>query len=82
MTTNVDYNGIAVLIAAVAAAIVSIGTAIMQWKAMKKAEINKSEAIAARHEQTATIIQSAVTPALNSTPAAPTLPADSQPDKP
>lgn len=71
MTT--DLNGIAVLIGAVVAGIGSLATTIMQWKASRKAEANKQEAMAARHEQTNAIIQSAVVPALN-TPVPPPTP--------
>lgn len=74
----IDYNGIAVLIAAVSAAVVSIGTAIMQWRTSTKMDKNKEEAIQAREQQTNTIIQSAVTPALNTPPPTPT----GDPDKP
>lgn len=71
---TVDLNGTAVLISAAAAAIVSVGTFVMQWRNSSKIDKNKEEAIAARHEQTATIIEHAVTPALNTTPPAPTDP--------
>jgi hypothetical protein len=67
---TVDYSGIAVLVGAVTAGFVSIGTFVMQWLAGRKAEKNKAEAMAAREAQTSTIIQSAVTPALNSPPPA------------
>jgi hypothetical protein len=65
---TVDYNGVAVVIGAVAAAIASIATTVMQWRASKKADANKQEAIAAREHQTSTIIQSAVAPALATDP--------------
>jgi len=68
---TVDYNGVAVIIAAVAAAFASIGTTIMQWRASKKTEANKQEAIVARAAQTDTIIASAVTPALLAPPPVP-----------
>ena len=68
---TVDYNGIGVLITAIVAAIGSLVTTIMQWRTRKTIDANKEEAIAARHEQTNTIIQSAVTPALNAPPPKP-----------
>lgn len=70
----VDYAGISILIGAIVAAIGSLATTVMQWRASKKADANKQEAMAARAEQTNTIIQSAVTPALLTPPpvAAPT----------
>lgn len=67
---TVDYSGVAILIGAVAAAIGSIATTVLQWRASKKIDANKQEAMAARAEQTNTIIQSAVTPALNASPPA------------
>jgi hypothetical protein len=67
---TVDYSGIAVLVGAIAAAIGSLATTVMQWRASRKADKNKAEAMAAREAQTSTIIQSAVTPALNSPPPA------------
>lgn len=65
---KIDYSGVSILIGAIVAAIGSLATTIMQWRAAKKIDENKEEAIAARHEQTNTIIQSAVTPALNAVP--------------
>lgn len=76
--TSVDYSGVSILIGAIVAAIGSLATTIMQWRAAKKADANKQEAIAARHEQTNTIISQAVVPALNSPP--PAVP-DADPDK-
>lgn len=73
---KVDYNGVSILVAAVSAAVVSVGTAIMQWRAMKKADANKQEAIAAREAQTSTIINQAVVPALNSPPPVPPVSAE------
>lgn len=77
---TLDYNGVAIIIAAVAAAFGSIATTVMQWRASKKIDKNKEESIAAREAQTNTIIQSAVTPALNTPPPIP--PAVADPDKP
>lgn len=65
---TVDYSGVSILIGAIVAAIGSLATTIMQWRASRKADANKQEAIAARESQTNTIIQSAVTPALNTPP--------------
>lgn len=65
---TVDYGGIAVLIGALAAAFGSIFTAIMQWRNSTKMDKNKQEAIAAREQQTSTIIEKAVVPALNAAP--------------
>lgn len=76
---TVDMNGIAVIIAAIAAAFGSIATTVMQWRASKKIDKNKQESIAAREAQTSTIIQSAVTPALNTPPP---VPPTIDPDKP
>lgn len=75
---TVDYSGIAVLIGAVVAGIGSLVTTFMQWRASKKIDKNKQESIAAREVQTQTIIEKAVTPALNTPP--PVQPGD--PDKP
>lgn len=76
---TVDYSGVSILIGAIVAAIGSLATTVMQWRASKKADANKQEAIVARENQTNTIIQSAVTPALN-TPAPAPAPGDA--DKP
>ncbi len=68
---TLDYNGVAVIIAAIAAAFGSVTTTILQWRASRKAEANKQESIAAREAQTQTIIQSAVAPALATPPPVP-----------
>lgn len=74
--TTVDYSGVSILIGAIVAAIGSLVTTFLQWRAARKADANKQEAIAARAEQTNTIIQSAVTPALNTPPPVPPVEAD------
>lgn len=78
---TVDYSGVAILIGAVAAAIGSIATTVLQWRASKKIDKNKEESIAARAEQTNTIIQSAVTPALNAPPPQSAVPPPADKDK-
>ena len=69
---TIDLPGTALVITAtlagIAAVVGPIVTAYLQIKASKKIEANKQEAIARREEQTKTIINKAVIPALNSTP--------------
>lgn len=65
---TVDYTGVSVLIGAIVAAIGSLVTTFLQWRAARKIDKNKQESIAAREAQTQTIIDSAVTPALNAAP--------------
>jgi hypothetical protein len=77
---KIDYAGVSILIGAVVAAIGSLATTVMQWRASKKIDKNKEESIAAREAQTSTIIASAVTPALMTPPPVPPVPSDA--DKP
>jgi len=65
---TVDLQGTALVIGAVFAGIPAVVTAYLQIKASRKIDKNKAESIAAREAQTQTIIQSAVTPALNAQP--------------
>lgn len=65
---TIDLAGTALVIGAIFAGVPAVVTAYLQIKASRKAEANKQEAIAAREAQTSTIIDSAVTPALNAQP--------------
>lgn len=65
---TIDLQGTALVIGAIFAGVPAVVTAYLQIKASRKAEANKQEAMAAREAQTSTIIQSAVTPALNADP--------------
>lgn len=68
---TIDLQGTALVIGAIVAGVPAVVTAYLQIKASRKIDKNKQESIAAREIQTQTIIDKAVTPALNAPPPKP-----------